>query len=320
MESVKCNLCHGSAVRLLFSGGDISYDNPEIFNIVRCRRCGLVYLNPRPTVKEIGRYYPDEYYPMFQPGSRKGIVDKIRRILMKTYFGYGKSTLSDRIVLFPFYLVRSLFVTKGVALPFVKGGRFLEIGFGDGSLMYEYKSYGWDVYGTDISDYAVKNARLLGMKVYKGQLEKLKFKGDFFDAVYMSHVMEHLHDPYKVLLEMRRILKKGGVAAIVLPNFDSIEQKILGGKWVVGLQIPRHLYHFSPKTLKSLALKAGFSGVEVLYIPQQTTLIGSLQYLLKRNRISINLFSKFFLVLMLPLMLLMSIFRTSGIFAVYLRK
>ncbi|MBI3034042.1 class I SAM-dependent methyltransferase [Candidatus Woesearchaeota archaeon] len=320
MERVKCSLCGLDNAKLLFRGRDAAFEDTEFFNLVQCRNCGLAYVNPRPSPKEIGKYYPDVYYSKFVPDRKGSFVKSVRRIILETYFGYGKAGLFRKMAFFPFYIFRSLFLSKGFTVPCVKKGRFLDVGFGGGSLLYEYKALGWDVYGTEVSDRMIRNAAGIGARLFKGELRDAKFDGDFFDAVYMSHVLEHVHEPYSVMVEIRRILRPGGSAFVVLPNFGSLESRLLRDKWFVGLQIPRHLYHFSPSALKKLCLKAGFRRVDFVFMPDQTTLLGSLQHLWLIRKLRINLFSRFFLVFFLPLTFLLSVFHQSGIFAVYLRK
>ena len=319
MEHVKCNLCGADDTALLFRGKDTAYDSPHVFNIVKCRRCGLAYINPRPSQKEMHSFYHDDYYPKFVPSGRT--FSGAKKIIMETYFGYGRYNLFKKLFFLPLYFFRSLFLNRGAGVNFVRNGKFLDVGFGDGSLLYEYKSLGFDAYGTEVSGYAVRNARRLGLKVFKGELRDVRFKGNYFDVVYLSHVLEHVHDPLSVLVEIRRILKKRGVAVIVLPNFGSLEARILKGNWDAGLEIPRHLYHFSPRTVKKIALRAGFKKIRVDYLPLQTTLAGSLSHILKKKGIKANIFNRYVLIfLVLPITFMLSIFRQSGIVAVYLER
>jgi SAM-dependent methyltransferase len=114
----------------------------------------------------------------------------------------------------------------------------------------------WDVYGVEVDAESVDFARRkLGLDVYHGTVDEPHFPDDYFDVVTMWDVIEHLHDPFETLLEIRRILKPGGKLIISTPNAYSWDATLFGRYWI-GLDFPRHLYVFSSITLGRLLKRA----------------------------------------------------------------
>ena len=89
-------------------------------------------------------------------------------------------------------------------------GRVLEIGFGDGSFLKALAGRGWDAYGIDVSDEAVKMAWHKGLEATKGELLDCGLKDSLFDLVVLRHVLEHIRNPVETLVEIRRVLKPNG--------------------------------------------------------------------------------------------------------------
>jgi 2-polyprenyl-3-methyl-5-hydroxy-6-metoxy-1,4-benzoquinol methylase len=147
-------------------------------------------------------------------------------------------------------------------LPAHLKGKLLEIGFGDAKALKNMASLGWEAYGVDFDPIAVENALKAGLKVQQGNLEEQGYSGQFFNAVTMSHVIEHVPDPQAILKECYRILKQGGVFVAITPNVDSLGHRIFKSAWSE-LEPPRHLHIFTPRALKRLALEAGFTEVTI---------------------------------------------------------
>jgi 2-polyprenyl-3-methyl-5-hydroxy-6-metoxy-1,4-benzoquinol methylase len=116
----------------------------------------------------------------------------------------------------------------------------------------------WKLYGFDIS--ANKEVITIGndISIIYDDINKLKdsFNHEYFDIIYMNNVLEHLSDPIQTLKDLKHLLKNDGTIIIEVPNIDSIKFKIFG-KYFSSLDIPRHLYDFSPKTLSIICEKSG---------------------------------------------------------------
>jgi 2-polyprenyl-3-methyl-5-hydroxy-6-metoxy-1,4-benzoquinol methylase len=102
----------------------------------------------------------------------------------------------------------------------------------------------------------------LGVEVFVGELREAHFSAEEFDVVTLFHVLEHVLDPYSFLLEVNRILKENGLLVIRTPNIDSLISKVVGKYWS-WVDPPRHLFYFSPDTLKKMLEKTGFGLINI---------------------------------------------------------
>jgi 2-polyprenyl-3-methyl-5-hydroxy-6-metoxy-1,4-benzoquinol methylase len=121
---------------------------------------------------------------------------------------------------------------------------------------------GWHAVGVDLDPIAVKNAKSKGLVVHQGILADQKFKNDSFDAIVLSHVIEHVPDPLSLLKECERVLKAGGHLVLITPNNRSFCHQLFKSDWR-SLEPPRHLYVFNLETLKQISRKAGFQNVKL---------------------------------------------------------
>lgn len=244
MIKVNCNLCgcdNYSIVYKTYSGDLVSGEkyykitDHEInapVRIVKCRKCGLIYANPRPQEDVLMGSYTnsvDEEYIVQERGRR---------------------------------------ISAGVLLKFLKktrvtGNRILDIGCSAGFLLDEAKKGGWDPYGVELSKWASDFAKnKLGLEnIFCGTLFEAHYPVNYFDAVVLIDSIEHLTDPKGVLTEIRRILKPSGMLCVNTPNFNSLLSKILGAKWWGVKRF--HLYYFSPHTLVKMLKNTGFYPLRV---------------------------------------------------------
>jgi len=123
---------------------------------------------------------------------------------------------------------------------------------------------GWQVEGTDFSPEAARRAseRLGGKTIHVGQIEHLDLGSHQYDLVTLWDVLEHLYQPLDSLRRVHSLLKPGGVLIVNVPNLDSVESKLLGRHWG-HLDIPRHLWHFTPSTLRRMLQAAGFGEIRL---------------------------------------------------------
>lgn len=246
MESVACNLCGGTDTKTLYRARDILYKiSPQIFSVVRCTACGLVYVNPRPTEKEIENFYPQTYHP-YQPHEETKPLYK-----------------------------EPMNPTK----------RILDLGCGSGSFLEKLheRNPSAALFGLDFSPHAAETTRRKGFPVVQGTLADAHYADNYFDEVYLKHVLEHIHDPMDLLKQIRRILKPGGSVIIMVPNFRSFSRMLFGKFWYA-LETPRHLYHFTPSTATKMFKQAGFSRVDIRYTPTPKFVLQSLSLLTRGKR------------------------------------
>lgn len=136
-------------------------------------------------------------------------------------------------------------------------GRLLEVGCGNGWRLDELRRLGWDVVGQEVDEEAAASARrTYGLPVLTGPLERLGLQESQFDAVVMNHVIEHVQKPVPFLRECWRLVKPKGRLVCVTPNLKSLGHLVFGRTWS-GLDAPRHLEVFTPRSLESAATKAG---------------------------------------------------------------
>ncbi len=127
-------------------------------------------------------------------------------------------------------------------------------------------------------------ARQGGLDVRQGGIELLDGESESFDAITMNHVLEHLHDPTRVLRACHRLLKDGGQLWLSTPNIDSYGHRIFGKDWR-GLEAPRHLVLFGPDSLNRALRDAGFGRIR--WMPQQNVYQGMFRasHAIKRGRL-----------------------------------
>ena len=256
----------------------------DVFDVVKCRDCSFVYTNPRPTKETMPYFYPDTagYYkpalsndiPIDSFG--KGVLDSI----LKHCLNYETQAR------YPAYLariLRLLLARKNSLLQapeFVKGGRLLDIGCSWGGYLSQMKQYGWDVYGTEINEKAVKYAQnQLGLKNVKhGFFEDISWQQNIFDVINMSMVLEHVYDPLGILRMVYPAMKKNGQLILSVPDISGLEAKLYKDK-AYTLQVPQHLNHFTPKTITSFLTKAGFSIERIVHHRFDRDMVASAGYL-----------------------------------------
>jgi 2-polyprenyl-3-methyl-5-hydroxy-6-metoxy-1,4-benzoquinol methylase len=243
-----CFLCGAEGELLYGALTDRLFRAPGIWSFKRCPspECGLVWLDPVPMEEDISKAYAKYYTHDEVPTQRTGLTKALRKCasvlfsLANPVNGEGESL--------------SL-----MCLDKVKPGKLLDVGCGNGVRLARLRSLGWDVYGQDIDPAAVAYAReTFGLEAHLGLLEDMPFAEKSFDCITLNHVIEHAHDPVALLQECRRLLKVGGLLVIVTPNASSFACRHFGPFWR-GLEPPRHIHLFSPKTLSTVAVKAGFS-------------------------------------------------------------
>jgi len=219
MAETNCNLCGADDTALIYTERDRWLGLPGSFRLVRCRRCGLAYLNPRPAPEDMAFYYPATYGPHSTvPEDEASLLSYLNHARK-----YGKRTA----------VIRS-------ARP--QGGRLLDIGCATGSFLHVMGQSGsWEVCGVEPNADAAHYARdRFGLDVVEGTLRDARCSDARFDVVTMWDVIEHLHDPRSTLLEIHRILKPRGMLVISTPNLSSWDAAFFGRHWT-GLDAPRHL-------------------------------------------------------------------------------
>lgn len=263
----RCPLCGTEDRRVLYTGlRDRLFGAPGEWNLKGCGLSGTAYLDPRPLPEDIGKAYTT-YYTHSAPAQPAGdsLVHRFYRRIRDGYLGrrWGydnglrtwQKTLAPLLYLHPGR--RADLDFSVMYLETTPGGRLLDVGCGNGEFIERMKKLGWYVEGIDLDENAVRVARERGLEVRAGTLESQRYPSMSFDAVTMSHVIEHVHAPIALMRECYRLLKPGGRLVIVTPNASSMGHKYFKEAWR-GLEPPRHLCIFTPSSLDRLVKGAGF--------------------------------------------------------------
>lgn len=260
-EDVPCPLFCDKNDEVILSGCDLIHGLPGMFNVVKCRNCGLMRTTPRPTQETIGLYYPDDYGPYLGTQVRQGRFNsRLKKMLMP--------------------LVKRVINFNVQRLPSVASGRMLEIGSASGSFLHHMAGKGWEVQGIEFSEQAAKASAQLGYHVYAGPLETAPPPGEPFDLIVGWMVFEHLYDPVAGLQKLREWAKPDTWLVLSLPNAGSLEFQLFKERWYA-LHLPNHLYHFTPETLENVLLAGGWKLDKIFHQRLLTNLIASIGYVLR---------------------------------------
>lgn len=229
-----------------------------------CGACGHGWLSPRYRAEAMGRAY-ETYAAAMWHSRRPGILPSWkawwRGAYLATRHGYPRRT--NRLITSLAAQVVSPWAERFDRQvmwlrPCPGGGHLLDIGSGDGWFVANMQRLGWHCRALDVDAVSAAGVRKLGIPTDVGTLEAQGYAAASFDAVTLSHVLEHLHHPLAALLECRRILRPGGRLVILTPNVESLAHRRFGPHWQ-GLEAPRHLHLFSARSLEGLVRQAGFA-------------------------------------------------------------
>lgn len=235
LEYVNCDLCNSNDTLHFF------VDNS--YNLVRCKRCGLVYVNPR----------PDEAM----------LLDIYNQLLTDHTYSYFRDYVKHADGL----------IAEGRAMvgkieKYKKKGRLLDIGCAAGFFLKAASEYGWETYGVEpLEHFSCFGREKLGLNIFTGQLKDRNFPDEFFDVVTMFDVLCHLRNPTKDLREVSRTLKGDGLLVLQTGNKGELRTKEDGERHGERWETPQHLYHFSKKTLQMLFEKTGFEEIRTTETP-----------------------------------------------------
>ena len=234
MQHVTCDFCGADDTLPVLTGPDRLHGIPGEFVLVRCNRCGLMYLDPRPTSEELDAYYPADYEP--HVGTRKQQLGWLRRI----DYRYGVEKRYRAIMR---YCERP--------------GRMLDVGCGPGAFLDGMREHGWQVTGIEPGVQPATYAREeLGLEIQNTTLEDARLEPASLDLVTMWNVLEHLSGPRQALRRIAEALRPGGLLVFAIPGVESYDLKMFKEYWA-GYDLPRHLFVFPPAPLERAVKAAG---------------------------------------------------------------
>ena len=261
VDKFECALCKAKKSREAFLAFDFD-QSVEPFEIIQCTECDLALTHPAPDADSLNNYYSESYY---------GSSTKKFSGLIEFLTILGSKTRAKKIL---------------KAIPGNRSDReklkVLDIGCGRANLLSQLNKLGCDCSGTELEKHPSDDASP-DIKIHRGSIEDGKFSDSSFDAVIIWHVLEHLYQPSQVLDEMARVTCNGGLAAIAVPNFSSLQSKWFKSDWF-HLDLPRHLYHFNVDNLGKALTQRGYVIHSVSTCSLEQNLFGFIQSLMNRFR------------------------------------
>jgi len=238
-----CDHCGGTDFTDVVESFDYEREDAMAFSVARCAGCGLMATRPRPSMEDLIRhFYKDDYHCCVRPGR-----GSLPARLLERFFDYRTNEPRLR-------RLRALFPGRRISV--------LDVGCGNGSLLrYLAARTDWELRGVEPNDAARAVCLEAGVRADAGFLEDQGYEDGRFDAVTLTHVLEHVDSPSALLREIRRILKPGGLLLLEVPNGDALDVRQMGKYWW-GWHLPRHLHHFTVGTLSAVAAEAGLELTE----------------------------------------------------------
>ena len=236
-ECIPCPICGDNEGAVQWQG--------DGWSMKRCASCGLYYQSPRLTSEALSEIY--------QPVSRH----TVRRV---DAVDFDPEKLSDKVT-------RDYVDSLNAVGRYCQSGTILDIGTSTGLLLHFARKAGYETCGVEISRDMAKACREnLKLDVRAGTLEENRFPDDSFDVVVARHLIEHVPDLHGFAAEVRRVLKPGGLFLVELPNIAGFEYRYRALRARLGLgkpiwarmNLPAHLYFFTPALFQSLMGKCGF--------------------------------------------------------------
>jgi len=268
LENVpRCPVCGGSDRKLTHAHlrDRVFGCAPGEWNLHECGQCGSAYLDPRPTPATIGLAY--EQYCTHSPLAG---VDYARASWWRRYriaqrngylnehYGYQLEPAASAPLLISDARRRRFDSFTGYLRFPGAGARLLDIGCGNGCFLWQMHSLGWEVCGVEPDPQSAAHARAAGLDVRNGLLPEQSLPEGHFDAVTMSHVIEHLHEPIGTLRRCWKLLKPGGWIRLITPNYGSWGHARYGADWMP-LDPPRHLVLFTETSLRLALESCGYA-------------------------------------------------------------
>ena len=222
-----CPLCGSSTISHFLSGPDRFHGRVQVFHLLRCSSCSGVWLDNPPKPEQMGFHYDEDYH--------------------KTIMMAGETSADIR------WRRHHELISR-----YKQGGAILDIGCSSGAFLKTMKSDAWKLYGIELEASTAQKARAAtGAEVFVGDVEEAPFAPGSFDVITAFDLLEHVYHPRQFLALVHQWLKPGGIFFVMLPNIESLESRLLGNYWY-GLELPRHLTHFSPRSLRRVLTSMGF--------------------------------------------------------------
>ncbi len=229
-----CPICNSTEFDHIITCKDYTVTQNS-FNIVGCKQCSFRFTNPRPTNDNLPDFYKSINY-ISHSDTKKGFVSQVYHLVRKY-------TLNQKLKL----------LKANVAV-----GNLLDYGCGTGTFLKQANAKGWNSFGAEPDEGARELSNSNKKLAFENKHELNAFDPLItFNAITLWHVLEHVTDLPETLEFFNQKLNPNGVLIIAVPNYNSYDAKHYKAHWAA-YDLPRHLYHFEPKTISQLLAKYGF--------------------------------------------------------------
>lgn len=226
-----CPVCEATGAKVWLRGPDRLHGRREEYTLMRCDACALVWLSNPPEPAEMHLHYTDAYHKLISAGGENS--PKRWKLRRQTLLQHKQS------------------------------GALLDLGCSSGSFLEFMRGGPWELYGVEMSAEGARIAEARSRAtVFAGDVLDAPFPSESFDVITCFDVLEHLYHPRQVLTRVAEWLRPGGIFYVLVPNVDSAEGRVFGSYWH-GLELPRHLFHYSPASLRFLAKSVGLHEVSL---------------------------------------------------------
>ena len=263
LEWVVCDLCGSDDYKILYPATYTEHDfSTERFrsftyancdyargHIVRCKNCGMVYMNPRDS--DVASLYNKVEEDDFYFSSAEDRIISFRRDLEQFEKIIGK----------------------------INSKQLLDVGCSYGFLLDVAVERGWKVWGSELSKKQSSYAAERHPGVCNNAVSECNFPSNFFDAITAYEILEHVSSPREFLKDFRQVLRPGGYLAMTTPNVAGWEAKLMGRYWLNLIRM--HLYYFSPGTIRRILEEEGFTVISIKHHYRIVTLGSAIRWMKK---------------------------------------
>jgi 2-polyprenyl-3-methyl-5-hydroxy-6-metoxy-1,4-benzoquinol methylase len=240
---MKCKICKTGDLRFHSNARDYWVTNEE-YRLLECDACHVVSTEIQLTGDFFNKYYQSSYYAHTEESIKLGLREQLQIDSVKIRLGEKLSL---------FRRTRAYFLA-GIALinlPAIRNGKILDVGCGSGKLLRVAASVGYECHGVEPSEHARNILMANGVMAY-ASLFDVAVPLKYFDAIVFNQSIEHMPDPIAALQQALTMLNDDGVLIISVPNFSTNERHVFGNYWR-HVDVPRHLFHFSPGVFEIIA-------------------------------------------------------------------
>jgi SAM-dependent methyltransferase len=226
-----CPVCGSKESGNWLRTSDRFHGRREIYQLLQCPSCSMVWQKDPPAPDQMHSHYGSEYDRLITSAGESSPER-----------WHGRREALSR---------------------YKTGGALLDLGCSSGAFLETLKGSSWKLHGIEMSEVAARKAEeRTGAQIFVGDILEAPYSPASFDVITCFDVLEHVYEPRKVLAKVQEWLKPGGVFYVLIPNIYSAEARLFGSYWY-GLELPRHISHFSPASLRRVAMSVGLEEVDL---------------------------------------------------------